>query len=139
MSKNVMTVRKPMAERVFICIFSALLLIIVTICVVHLNTPVALLLFVPMLLILLPLLLFSLTWQVRFDEKQIVKVLFFHTNKVYRYTQLQEVTQQHFTSEHGSVIRMDFADGKSIRFRIEDDGAKQAIKLLCKHHSIQRK
>ena len=81
MSKNVVTVRKPMAERVFICIFSALLLIIVTICVVHLNTPVALLLFVPMLLILLPLLLFSLTWQVRFDEKQIVKVLFFIQTK----------------------------------------------------------
>ena len=139
MSRSSVIVKKPLGERIWISAITIFVLVIVIMCVANMGTPIALLLFTPIFLILLPLVIFSLTWQLRFEKEQIIMIFCFCKVKVYTYAQLQDITQQYFTSEHGSTIRMNFIDGKVIRFRIGDDGAKQAIKLLCKHRSIQNK
>lgn len=139
MARNTITVKKPKDHRIFIGVFSILAIGIVTLCAICFDTPIAFLLYVPLLPILLPLVIVYFTWELRFEREQIVNILCFRKVKIYPYAQLCEVTQQYFTSEHGYCIRMDFTDGKIIRFRMDDDGAAQAVKFLIKHHSIKTK
>ncbi len=138
MTHNAIIVRNPKGRRIFAVVFSALAMITITCLVIYLWTTAALLLYIPLLIILLPLIVFTVTWQIRFEKDHISEVLCFRKVKTYPYTQLREVTQQYFTSEHGYCIRMHFTDGKTIQFRMDDEGAARAVKLLCKHRSIKK-
>ena len=63
MSRSSVIVKKPLGERIWISAITIFVLVIVIMCVANMGTPIALLLFTPIFLILLPLVIFSLTWQ----------------------------------------------------------------------------
>ncbi len=75
------------------------------------------------------------SWSVRFSSTEISRKIFF-TERVYTYHMLVSVFRTHSVAAKGTVIRMIFSDGKSIRFRTDDDNAPQAVKRILSHKAI---
>ena len=132
-------VRKCKSHRVLVGVFSFLTITTITICVAWLGTPSALLLYIPILLITLPMMLYYFSWQLHFEEKYIRKRCLFREIKCYSYVELRKVVKRYYTSEHDECVHMHFADGKRFTFRMDDDHAAQAVKVLQKHKSFVTK
>lgn len=134
--KKGITVRKCKAHRVFLVVFAAIVLAAITISAISLNDPAVLLFNIPILVITAPMAIYFFTWQLHFDENQVQKRVFFRKVKTYSYAQLREVKRRYYTSENNFCVYMIFSDGRSIKFRMDDDGAESAVKELQRHHSI---
>ena len=135
--KKGITVRKCKAHRAFLVVFAAIVLAAITICAISLNDPAVLLFNIPILAIIAPMAIYFFTWQLHFDENQVQKRVFFRKVKTYSYAQLREVKRRYYTSENNFCVCMVFSDGKSIKFRMDDDGAELAVKELQRHRSIK--
>ena len=135
--KKGITVRKCKAHRVFLVVFAAIVLAAITICAISLNDPAVLLFNIPILAIIAPMAIYFFTWQLHFDENQVQKRVFFRKVKTYSYAQLREVKRRYYTSENNFCVYMIFSDGKTIKFRMDDDGAELAVKELQRHRSIK--
>lgn len=135
--KNTVVVRKCKSHRVAIGVFSILAVVIITFCVLSFGVLEAILLYVPVLLIVTPMMLYYSTWQLRFEEKAIVKRLFFREVSRCSYVQLREVKKRYYVSERDYCVVMCFTDGKKFQFRMDDEGALQAVKTLQRHCSIK--
>ena len=135
--KKGITVRKCKAHRAFLVVFAAIVLAAITICAISLNDPAVLLLSLPVLVIIAPMAIYFFSWQLLFDENQVQKRVFFRKVKTYSYAQLREVKRRYYTSENNFCVYMYFSDGKSIKFRMDDDGAELAVKELQRHRSIK--
>ena len=136
MKKNII-VRKCNRHRVFLGVFSALALATTTIAVVCLNTPVAFVLYLPILLIVAPMVLYYSTWQMHFEDKFVLKRVFFRETKRYSYAELREIKRRYYTSENNFCVTMYFSDGTRMKFRMDDEGAGKAVKELQRHCSIE--
>ena len=77
MQKKAVVVRKCKSHRAGIAVFAILMFAILTIIILSLHSAAALLLYIPPMIILMPLTLYYLTWNIRFEEKVIVKRVFF--------------------------------------------------------------
>ena len=135
--KKVIIVRKCKTYRVFLAVFAAIVLVAITICAISLNDPAVLLLSLPILVIIAPMAIYYFSWQLHFDENQVQNRVFLRKLKTYSYAQLREVKRRYYTSENNFCVCMVFSDGKSIKFRMDDDGAESAIKELQRHRSIR--
>ena len=135
--KKGIVVRKCKAHRVFLAVFAAFVWIAITICAISLNDPAVLLFNIPILSIIAPMAIYFFTWQLHFDENQVQKRVFFRKVKTYSYAQLREVKRRYYTSENNFCVYMIFSDGKTIKFRMDDDGAELAVKELQRHRSIK--
>ena len=135
--KKRIVVRKCKAHRVFLAVFVAIVLATITICAISLNDPAVLLLSLPVLVIIAPMAIYFFSWQLLFDENQVQKRVFFRKVKTYSYAQLREVKRKFYTSENNFCVYMIFSDGKTIKFRMDDDGAELAVKELQRHRSIK--
>lgn len=135
--KKVIIVRKCKTYRVFLTVFAAIVLVAITICAISLNDPAVLLLSLPILVIIAPMAIYYFSWQLHFDENQVQNKVFLRKVKTYPYAQLREVKRRYYTSENNFCVCMVFSDGKSIKFRMDDDGAESAIKELQRHRSIR--
>ena len=135
--KKGIVVRKCKAHRVFLSVFAAIVLAAITICAISLNDPAVLLLSLPVLVIIAPMAIYFFSWQLHFDENQVQKRVFFRKVKTYSYAQLREVKRRYYISENNICVCMFFSDGKSIKFRMDDDGAELAVKELHRHRSIK--
>jgi len=135
--KKRIVVRKCKAHRVFLAVFVAIVLATITICAISLNDPAVLLLSLPFLVIIAPMAIYFFSWQLIFDENQVQKRVFFRNVKTYSYAQLREVKRRYYTSENNFCVYMIFSDGKSIKFRMNDDHAQTAVKELQRHRSIK--
>lgn len=135
--KKRIVVRKCKAHRVFLAVFVAIVLATITICAISLNDPAVLLLSLPVLVIIAPMAIYFFSWQLLFDENQVQKRVFFRKVKTYSYAQLREVKRRYYTSENNFCVYMIFSDGKSIKFRMNDDRAQTAVKELQRHRSIK--
>lgn len=135
--KKGIVVRKCKAHRVFLAVFAAIVLAAITICAISLNDPAVLLLSLPVLVIIAPMAIYFFSWQLLFDENQVQKRVFFRKVKTYSYAQLREVKRRYYTSENNFCVYMIFSDGKSIKFRMNDDRAQTAVKELQRHRSIK--
>ena len=135
--KKRIVVRKCKAHRVFLAVFASFVLIAITICAISLNDPAVLLLSLPVLVIIAPMAIYFFSWQLLFDENQVQKRVFFRKVKTYSYAQLREVKRRYYTSENNFCVYMIFSDGKSIKFRMNDDRAQTAVKELQRHRSIK--
>lgn len=135
--KKGITVRKCKAHRVFLVVFAAIVLAAITICAISLNDPAVLLFNIPILAIIAPMAIYFFTWQLHFDENQVQKRVFFRKVTTYSYAQLREVKRRYYTSENNFCVYMIFSDGKTIKFRMDDDGAELAVKELQRHRSIK--
>ena len=135
--KKGIVVRKCKTYRVFLTVFAAFVWIAITICAISLNDPAVLLFNIPILSIIAPMAIYFFTWQLHFDENQVQKRVFFRKVKTYSYAQLREVKRRYYTSENNFCVYMIFSDGKTIKFRMDDDGAELAVKELQRHRSIK--
>ena len=129
-------VRKCKAHRVFLAVFVAIVLTAIAICAILLNDPAVLLFNISILVIIAPMAIYFFSWQLHFDENQVQKRVFFRKVKAYSYAQLREVKRRYYISENNFCVCMVFSDGKSIKFRMDDDGAELAVKELQRHRSI---
>ena len=137
MKKKAIVVRKCKSHRIGIAVFAILILVILTVCVLSLHSAAALLLYIPPLVIFAPLTLYFLTWNIQFEEKTIVKRVFFTEISRYSYSAIREVVKRYYTSERNFTIRMCFTNGKALQFRMDDENAEKAVKVLQKHCSIK--
>ena len=137
MQEKAIIVKKCKSHRIGIAVFAILMLIILTVCVLSLHSAAALLLYIPTLVILVPLTLYYLTWNIRFEEKVIVKRVFFLKISRFSYSELREAVKRYYTSERNFTIRMHFSNGKTLQFRMDDENAEKAVKALHKHCSIR--
>lgn len=135
--KKGIVVRKCKAHRVFLSVFAAFVWIAITISAISWNDPAVLLFNLPILLIIASMAIYFFTWQLHFDENQVQKRVFFRKVKTYSYAQLREVKRRYYTSENNFCVYMIFSDGKTIKFRMDDDGAELAVKELQRHRSIK--
>ena len=135
--KKIIVVRKCKAHRVFLSVFAAFVWIAITISAISWNDPAVLLFNLPILLIIASMAIYFFTWQLHFDENQVQKRVFFRKVKTYSYAQLREVKRRYYTSENNFCVYMIFSDGKSIKFRMNDDRAQTAVKELQRHRSIK--
>ena len=135
--KKGIVVRKCKTRRMFLAVFAAFVLVAITICAISLNDPAVLLLSLPVLVIIAPMAIYFFSWQLHFDENQVQKRVFFRKVKTYSYAQLREVKRRYYTSENNFCVYMIFSDGKTIKFRMDDDGAELAVKELQRHRSIK--
>ena len=134
--ENTTVVRKSKRHRAGIWAFSMLALAVTLYAAAALRAPEGFLLCVPVLLIGIPFALYDSTWQLRLEEKHIVKRLFFREISRYSYVQLRKVRKRYCTSEGNYRIEMIFVDGKRLQFRMDDECAGQAEKKLQRHCSI---
>ena len=139
MKKHTIIVRKQKGERVVVGVLGILIPILFFIYCIFLRVPTAAILSLPLAVILFPLVIYTSTWQLRFEDKYILKQAFFRNAGKYSYAQLREVRKVYSTANNGYCIRMYFTDGKTITFRMADDGASKAVKILQRHRSIQTK
>ena len=137
MQKKAIVVRKCKSHLAGIAVFAILMFVILTVIILSLHSSAALLLYIPPLIILVPLTLYYLTWNIRFEEKVIVKRVFFSEISRFSYSALQEVVKRYYVSERNFTIRMQFKNGKTLQFRMDDENAEKAVKTLLTHHSIK--
>ena len=130
-------VKKCKTHRVSIVAFSIVMLVVLTVCVVAMQTPAAILLYIPVLVILSPMVLYYLTWQIRFEQKGIIRYVFGRKARKYSFTMLCEVVKRYYVSERNFTIRMHFLDGKTLQFLMNDENAVHAVKILQRHCSIR--
>lgn len=137
MQKKTVIVRKCKAHRTGVLAFSLLVVSVLTACVIAMQTPAAILLYIPILIILSPVALYYLTWQIRFEDKEIVRSVLGRKTRTYSFTILREVVKSYYVSERNFTVRMYFLDGKMFQFRMNDENAIQAVKILQRHCSIK--
>ena len=137
MQKKAIVVRKCKSHRAVIAVFAILMFVILTVIVLSLHSAAALLLYIPPMIILIPLTLYYLTWNIRFEENVIVKSVFFAEISRFSYFALREVVKRYYTSERNFTIRMHFVNKKIVQFRMDDENAEKAVKVLQKHCSIK--
>lgn len=131
--KKTVIVRKPKAHRIGVGVLFGLMTAVVTVCAL---TAAAALLYAPILMLMGPVTAYYFTWQIRFSRQEIVRKVFWK-KKSYPYTQLREVVKSYHVSEHGLCVRLVFADGKTLVFRMDDENAAQAVKELQRHRSVK--
>ena len=137
MQKKAIVVRKCKSHRTGIAVFAILMFVILTVIILSLHSAAALLLYIPPMIILIPLTLYYLTWNIRFEENVIVKSVFFAEISRCSYSMLREVVKRYYTSERNFTIRMHFTNGKTLQFRMDDENAEKAVKALLKYCSIK--
>ena len=137
MQKKAIVIRKCKSHRIGITVFAILMFVILTVIILPLHSAAALLLYIPPLIVLVPLILYYLTWNMRFEEKVIVKCIFFAEISRCSYSTLRDVVKRYYTSERNFTIRMHFTNGKTLQFRMDDENAEKAVKVLQKHCSIK--
>ncbi|MBE6933185.1 MAG: hypothetical protein E7464_07395 [Ruminococcaceae bacterium] len=135
--KHTVTVRKNRSHRWlirFLMLIAAILLIWI---VIAFHDPLYVLVWFLPILMMSPVAIYYETWQITFSDKGIVKKVFFTKGKSFSYTQLLKVTKAFYQSEGSNCIRMHFKNGKTLQFRMDDEGAYKAEKELLKHCSIK--
>ena len=137
MQKKAIVVRKCKSHRTGIAVLAILMFVILTVIILSLHSAAALLLYIPPMIILMPLTLYYLTWNIRFEENVIVKSVFFAEISRCSYSMLREVVKRYYTSERNFTIRMHFVNKKTIQFRMDDENAEKAVRVLQKHCSMK--
>ena len=134
--KKEILVRKCVKHRYAMMFFTAVFALVPIILLAAVPQPLLALVGGIPFLVFLPVVFYYQTWQIRFTP-QGMEVSVFGKKKQYSYTQIQTVEKGYDTSERDTVIRIVLTDGKSIRFRQDDENAPKAEKELQKHCSIK--
>lgn len=135
--KKTVTVRKCKKHRYAVYVFTVLSAIIPIIVVFSLHDTLAAFPFCFPFLLFAAMALYYKTWQIHFGADKIEKKAFFISLGSYPYAQLKEAVKGYYYSENGYCIRMYFANGKKMQFRLVDENAAQAEKQLQKHCSLR--
>ncbi len=85
----------------------------------------------------LGVMLYNETWEITFGPDRICRRVFFRDCGAWSWSEIRDVTRGWYTSADNYVLSLRFSGGKNLRFRMDDDGAEQALKMVCGHHSIR--
>ena len=132
-------VMKNRSHRVFtliVGVITALVPIFISV-VTRTSMGTMLLCFVPAFMIVYPLVLYTMTWKLCFDPNGITRSVFGFSGKVHGYQEIRDAVCRYSSSDSAMIIRIVFADGKSVKFRMDDENAQNARKHLLSHHSIR--
>ena len=137
-TKRSICVKKPKSHRIGIRVLAAVLLLFggVLLLTSDIELIMLLVISVPILLIVLPLVLFYETWMIAFDNQYITQYLLGFEMITHSYRQIKKVTASRSYTEE-AVIHILFLDGKTISFREVDENAQAAIKRIKSHCSIE--
>ena len=61
----------------------------------------------------------------------------FGIRRFYLYALIRRAAKRYYTSERATVIRVELTDGRTIRFRTDDENGDKAEKELQRHCSIK--
>ena len=134
--KKEILVRKCVKHRYIMLFFTAVFALVPVLLLAAVPQPLLALVGGIPFLAFLPVVFYYQTWHIRFTH-QGMEASVFGNKKQYSYTQIQKVEKAYYTSQRDSVIRIVLTDGKSIRFRQDDENAPKAEKELQKHCSIK--
>ena len=137
MKKTAIIVRRCKIHRVGFSVGCVLLLALAIGCVPLMGWTVGVLIAMPVFGILSPMTLYYLTWQIRFEETEIVRRVCFRKTRSCPYSMLRNVTKAFYYSEKDHVVHMDFVDGKTLRFRMRDENAILGLAELKRDCSIK--
>ena len=133
--KKEITVRKNIKYRIGMYILFVCIVLFSLFCSVKIDRYVMLSL-LPEVVILFISLMYYETWKICLLPDRICKNIFFLTLGNYSYFDIKNITQNYSYTE-GKYIRIIFQNGKSFRFRLEDENADKAIKRILSYHTIQ--
>ena len=132
-------VMKNRSHRVFALIVgvaTALVPVIISV-VTRITMGTMLLCFVPAFMIVYPLVLYTVTWKLCFDSNGMTNSVFGFRGEIHDYQEIQDAVCRYSSSDSAMIIRIVFADGKSVKFRMEDENAQKARKHLLSRYSIR--
>ncbi len=136
--KDTVIVRQCRSHRVLAIVFSLFLLGGMTALVLPIGIEASIL-YLPLLVILVPMDLYFFTWQIRLEPNAIVKKLFFRQTHRYTYGELEEVVKRYSLAERDHTVIMIFKDKKTLSLRMRDEGYSAALRKLQHHRSILTK
>ena len=137
MKKTMVVVRRQIIHRVGFAGGCILTLFLAVGLVPFAGWPVGVLMAMPVFGILGPMTLYYLTWQIRFEKTEIVRRVCFRKTRSYPYSMLRNATKAFYHSERDGVVHMDFADGRTLRFRMRDENALHGLVELKRHSTIK--
>ena len=137
---NAVVVMKKRSHRVFALIMGvAMLLMPIFISIAaRISVEMMLLCFAPVFVIACPMIWHTLTWKLCFDSKGITNTVFGFRGKTHGYQEIRDAVYRYSSSDSAMIVRIVFADGKSVKFRVVDENAQKARKYLLSHHSIRQ-
>ena len=131
-----LTVKKNKAERHGIRALFMFIISTSALCVVLLQQPLFVLVFMPGILIIAVVLFYYETWQISFYANTIITRAFFVKSGSYTYTQIMDVMKSNSFTDH-AYVELVFSNGRRIRFRFEDENATKAMHKIRSNHSIR--
>lgn len=137
--KNTIVVRKNKAHRTLVISLTIILALLI---LIQLNVLIKKGMLLYILPYLIPLFLFVAisvyyeSWKIVFSKESITKSVFFKKSECYNYYNITRA-ESGFSYTENQYIMVLFSNGKSIRFRKEDENASKAVSILCKHCSIK--
>ena len=132
-------VMKKRGHRVFALIMgvaTALMPIFISVAA-RISMGMMLLCFTPAFLIVYPLLWYIWTWKLSFDSNGITNSVFGFSGKIHGYQEIRDAVCRYSSTESAMIVRIVFDDGKSAKFRMDDENAQKARKHLLSRHSIR--
>lgn len=76
------------------------------------------------------------SWRIEFASDGITKSVFMWKCRTYGYPNVRDVISRWSTADGGSIIRIVFLDGRSVKFRLDDENGEKARKFLLSRCSI---
>lgn len=129
-------VTKNRLQRICIRFFTGFYYAITLISIIWSKQLVIVLAFAPWLLIMSILLFYFESWQVDVRPNSISSKVFHIKTATYSYQQIQDAYITYsFTNHH--YIMLTFTDGKKIKFRLEDENARNAVRIISSHYTIR--
>ena len=74
-------------------------------------------------------------WELYFFKDKIKKRSFLRKTQCFLYSQIESISLKYSYTNHG-YVNIVFLDGRNLTFQLKDDHARQGIKVLRAHHSI---
>ena len=132
-------VKKKRSQRLFALIMgvATALVPVITSLITRISMGMMLLCFAPAFLIVFPLVWHTLTWKLCFEANGITNFVLGFRVKIHGYQEIQDAICRYSSSDSALIVRIVFADGKSVKFRMDDENAQKARKYLLSHHSIR--
>ena len=133
-------VSKKRSHRVFALIMGIATALVPVIISVVTRIPMGMMVicFAPAFMIVYPLVLYTVTWKLFIDSNGITNSVFGFRGKIHGYQEIRDAVCRYSSSDSAMIVRIVFADGKSVKFRADDENARKARKYLLSRHSIRQ-
>ena len=132
-------VMKNRSHRVFALIVGVAMALVpvITSAVTQITMGMMFLCFAPAFMIVYPLVLYTVTWKLCFDSKGITNSVFGFRGEIHGYQEIRDAVGRYSSSDSAMIIRIIFADGTAVKFRMDDENAQKARKHLLSRHCIR--